>query len=88
MVICFGISWPASIVRSWRARTCKGKSLFFLIFILVGYICGVSAKLVSQNITYVFVFYCLNLVMVATDMVLYYRNWRMDQARERGELKD
>ena len=31
MIICFGLSWPISIRKSYTARTAKGKSLFFEI---------------------------------------------------------
>ena len=44
MIICFGLSWPISIRKSYTARTAKGKSLFFEIFLLVGYIFGVVRK--------------------------------------------
>ena len=76
MVICFGVSWPLSIMKSWRARTSKGKSLIFLLFIWAGYICGIISKLLADNITYVFVFYVINLVMVSCDVILYFRNYR------------
>jgi len=79
MVICFGLSWPASVLKSYRARTTKGKSLFFLCMIELGYVCGVASKLVSGNITYVFVFYVLNLILVGTDLALYFRNLRLDR---------
>lgn len=79
MVICFGISWPMSILKSYRARTSKGKSIVFLSFILTGYICGIAGKLLTGNITYVFAFYILNLVMVSCDCLLYFRNRRLDQ---------
>jgi len=81
MIISFGCSWPISILKSYRSGTAKGKSLPFLILIELGYVCGVLAKLISGNITYVFVFYCLNLVMVAADLALYWRNCRLDRQR-------
>lgn len=80
MVISFGISWPASIVKSYTSRTAKGKSLFFLGMILFGYGCGIVSKLISGNITYVFIFYVLNLLMVSVDMFLYFRNKHIDAA--------
>lgn len=80
MVISFGISWPASIIKSYTSRTAKGKSLFFLGMILFGYACGIASKLISGKITYVFIFYVLNFIMVSTDMVLYFRNKRIDAA--------
>ena len=83
MVILFGVSWPTSIIKSYRARTAKGKSLLFLCFIFFGYVCGITAKIISGNITYVFAFYVLNLLMVGTDIALYYRNRRLDAAAEK-----
>ena len=80
MVICFGISWPLSILKSWKSRTTKGKSLLFLFFIFTGYACGILSKLVGNNITYVFIFYVLNFVMVGTDIGLYFRNKRLETA--------
>jgi hypothetical protein len=81
MVICFGISWPANIIKAWRVRTAKGKSLVFLFFVESGYLCGILAKIVSWNITYVFLFYLLNFTLVAADIFLYFRNRRLDRER-------
>jgi len=77
MVISFGISWPASIFKSFTSRTAKGKSLFFMIMILFGYACGIASKLSSNKITYVFAFYVFNFVMVLIDLLLYFRNKRI-----------
>jgi len=79
MVLCFGVSWPVSIAKSWRCRTAKGKSPVFLVFIIVGYASGIVWKLLSGSITYVFWFYVLNLLMVAVDFGLYFRNARLDR---------
>ena len=84
MVILFGVSWPTSIIKSYRARTAKGKSLLFLCFIFFGYVCGITAKVISGNITYVFAFYVLNLLMVGADIALYFRNRRLDAAEKAG----
>ena len=84
MVIAFGISWPLSIVESLRSKTAKGKSLIFMLFIFVGYICGIISKIISGRITYVFVFYVLNLVMVGTDIVLYFRNRKFDREQKKN----
>ena len=80
MLICFGLSWPVSVLRSWRARTAKGKSLFFLCAIEAGYIVGIAAKFLSGNVSYVVAFYVLNLIMVAADIAVYFRNRRLDNA--------
>ena len=81
MVISFGISWPAAIAKSLRSRTAKGKSLIFICFVLFGYMCGIIAKLTAGTITYVFVFYVLNFLMVMTDLLLYIRNSKLDRER-------
>lgn len=86
MVICFGLSWPLSVLKSWKSRTAKGKSLMFEVFIWIGYLCGIVGKIVTGNITYVFLFYILNILMVSTDMILYFRNRVLDKkAGERGQ---
>ena len=82
MLICFGLSWPMSILRSWRARTAKGKSLFFLCAIELGYAAGIAAKLLSGNASFVVAFYALNCAMVAVDIAIYVRNRKLDEAYE------
>lgn len=79
MVICFGLSWPVSVWKSFKSRTAKGKSLFFEVFIVTGYILGLVGKTVSGNITYVFLFYILNILMVSADICLYFRNRALDR---------
>ncbi len=81
MVISFGISWPISIIKSYTSRTAKGKSLFFLFMILFGYSAGITSKLVSGKITYVFVFYVINFIMVGVDTALYFRNRKLDREK-------
>ena len=86
MILCFGASWPFNVYRSYRARTAKGKSLLFLILIEVGYIAGIAAKFMNpvymaeiDEKWYVLFFYFLNFAMVAADLVLYFRNRRLDR---------
>lgn len=79
MVICFGLSWPTSVLKSWRSRTAKGKSLTFEIFIWIGYVFGIAGKIMTHNITYVFIFYIWNILIVSVDMLLYFRNARLDK---------
>jgi hypothetical protein len=76
MVLSFGLSWPISISKTLKSKTAAGKSPVFIGLIVFGYICGIISKIVSQNITYVFVFYCINLVMTSFDLCLnlYYRH--------------
>ena len=82
MIVSFGASWPMNVMKSYKARTAKGKSLAFLLLILFGYVAGIASKLVSGTITYVFAFYVLNLVMVSVDLCLYFRNVKLDKERD------
>ncbi len=85
MVICFGLSWPTSIIKSYTSRTAKGKSIIFLCFVLVGYLFGIASKFLSGKLSYVVVFYIINLIMVSLDLCLYFRNRKLDQHNEREE---
>ena len=49
MLICFGLSWPFNIAKSLRSRTAKGKSLWFEVCIIVGYL--LAAQLRSVRLT-------------------------------------
>ena len=82
MIISFGISWPTSIHKSYTARSTTGKSLLFLFFIFVGYLFGIAAKLLTNNLNLAFWFYILNSVMVFTDICLYFRNRRIQRREE------
>lgn len=83
MVVSFGASWPFNVIKSYRARTTKGKSLLFLVLIFFGYICGIISKLTAESFKwYVLFFYVLNLIMVGADLLLYIRNSKLDKAAE------
>ncbi len=90
MVVSFGASWPFNVLKSYKARTTKGKSLLFLCLIFFGYIAGIASKLVVFNAKkwYVLFFYVLNLVMVGADLVLYYRNYLLDKKAAAEAKKD
>jgi len=80
MVVSFGASWPLNVLKSYNARTTKGKSLPFLVLIFFGYICGIISKLTAESFKwYVLFFYVLNLVMVGVDLLLYWRNYNLDK---------
>lgn len=84
MLLCFGAAWPMNIVKSLRSRTAGGKSVMFQWAILIGYICGITNKLIN-GADIVLALYILNFVMVATDTVLIYRNRALDRKRAAGE---
>lgn len=78
MLICFGAAWPFSIYKSWKSRSCAGKSVIFLYIVLVGYIAGILHKFL-YNPDAVVALYILNGLMVLVDILLYYRNARLEQ---------
>ena len=92
MVVSFGASWPLNVMKSYKARTTKGKSLGFLCLIFFGYIAGIISKLLNEAYMasfaskwYVLFFYVLNLIMVGTDLILYARNARLDKLAAKKE---
>ncbi len=80
MILSFGASWPINVTKAIRSRTAKGKSIIFDYLILFGYICGVISKVMFQNYNLAFWFYFPNIIMVVMDIVIYYRNKRLDAA--------
>lgn len=84
MVCLFGVSWPMNVIKSYKARTAKGKSIAFLLFIFIGYIFGIASKLTAENFKwYVLLFYFINIFMVSLDIILYIRNTGLDKKAER-----
>lgn len=73
MLICFGVSWPISVYKSWVSRKTGGKSLLFLLLIEFGYLVGLIGKLI-YNPSYVIAVYMINLLFVTADILLYFRN--------------
>ena len=93
MIVSFGASWPLNVIKSYRARTTKGKSLPFLCLILFGYVAGIISKFVNEAYMasfaskwYVLFFYFLNFIMVGADLILYFRNKKLDAQREKTNV--
>ena len=91
MIVSFGASWPLNVIKSYKARTTKGKSLAFLLLIFFGYIAGIISKFANDAYMaqigekwYVVFFYILNFIMVGADLLLYARNHRLDKMRGEG----
>ncbi len=83
MLICFGISWPVSVYKSWTSKSTKGKSLIFIFAIIIGYIAGITGKILGGQLNYVLALYILNLTFVSVDLALYFVN----KHRERVQPK-
>ena len=86
MIVSFGASWPLNVIKSYKARTTKGKSLAFLLLIFFGYIAGIASKLVNESYMaqigqkwYVLFFYVINFIMVGADLCMYVRNSKLDR---------
>lgn len=80
MLICFGAAWPLSILKSYRSKQTGGKSIFFLYVIFIGYLSGITHKLIDDR-DLVICLYVFNALMVGVDIALYRRNRKL----ERGE---
>ena len=88
-ILCFGLSWPISIHKSWTSRTAKGKSVLFEAILLLGYAVGILRKVIqvgqgaSGFLFYLgYAFYILNSIQICIDMLLYVRNRRLDRIRD------
>ena len=92
MLVCFGVSWPVSVVKSYRARTAKGKSILFLLAIWIGYVFGLAGKILlaveTGSIPYVLFIYAFNLIVVSLDLILYFRNLRLDKKAAGNGVKE
>jgi len=80
MLLCFGAAWPVSLYKSWKSRTNAGKSLWFLVSVLTGYVAGCLHK-VTYDMDPVVALYALNGLLVGADLLLYWRNARLQRAR-------
>lgn len=82
MLVCFGCSWPLNVVKAIKARSAKNMSLPFILLIISGYIAGITAKLLSHQISYVLIAYFINLAIVTVNLAVYFRNRRLDMEHE------
>lgn len=85
MLICFGCSWPINLIKNYKCRSAKGMSLPFILLLIIGYIAGISAKLIvgiNMHNVYVFLVYLLNLGMVTANLFVYVRNRALDRKAE------
>lgn len=79
MLVCFGLSWPINVIKAYKAGTASATSLPFILLIFTGYVAGISAKIISQQIGYVLIVYMLNLAIVFLNIVVYFRNTLLDK---------
>ena len=79
MLACFGLSWPISVYKSIKSKSTQGKSIVFIIAIIIGYISGIIGKIVNNQLTYVLIIYCFNLIVVSVDMALFFINCKNEK---------
>ena len=86
MLVAFGCSWPFNIIKSWRSRTAKGKSVIFEFIVVFGYLVGLLGKFITWHNTGVWAysiwFYFADIAMVTVDIILYFRNTALDRRAE------
>ena len=79
MLACFGLSWPISVYKSIKSKSTQGKSVVFIVAIIIGYISGIIGKIVNDQLTYVLIIYCFNLIVVSVDLVLFFINRKREK---------
>ena len=79
MLVCFSFSWPLNVVKAYKAKTAKGTSLPFIVLIIMGYVAGITAKMISGQVNYVLIAYLINLAIVSMNVVVYFRNVSLDK---------
>lgn len=85
MLICFGLSWPVSVYKSIKTKSTQGKSIVFIIAIIIGYISGVIGKIVNNQLSYVLIIYCVNLVVVMIDLSVFFVNRKNEMKKVEKE---
>ena len=86
MLICFGCSWPLSVIKNYKARSAKNMSLPFTLLIISGYIAGIIAKIMQGKFNYVLAVYILNLVIISLNIFVFVRNKHLD-FQNKGKLR-
>ena len=80
MLICFGMAWAFSIIKSFKSKSTNGKSIVFLIVLIIGYVAGIINKILYSN-DIVLYLYILNLSMVSIDAILWFRNKKYEKLK-------
>ncbi len=85
MIVSFGASWPINLRKNIKGKSTKGISLSFYLLIFAGYIAGIFSKFMNEAYMaqfaskwYVLVFYFFNLVMVGLNIIVYFRNKKLE----------
>lgn len=84
MLICFGLSWPISLIKNIKSHSAKNMSLRFTVLIIVGYFAGITSKILSGIINYVLMIYIFNVIVVCMNLVVYFVNKKYDKKLKLG----
>ena len=87
LLVCFGASWPFNVIKAYKARTTKGTSLPFMSLIDFGYVMGILKMVftfmdkngLDATQWVAFACYIINLALVTTGIVIYFRNKGLDK---------
>ena len=82
MLVCFGFSWPLSLMKNIKAHSAKNMSLPFILLIIFGYVAGITAKFLARKFNYVLIIYFLNLFIVSLNVPVFFINKRLDAGKE------
>ena len=91
MLASFGFSWPVNLIKALKSRSARGISVTFYYLILFGYAAGIISKLTNRTYMaaisskwYVLAMYVVNFCVVLCNIIVYYRNKRLDGSRNTG----
>lgn len=87
MLICFGIGWPVSIIKSLKTKVVIGKSPLFMAILLLGYTCGITHKIIYSR-DWIIALYALNLIMILVDLALYFKYLPDNKALRKAEVRN
>ncbi|XWN30187.1 MAG: hypothetical protein ROR55_22280 [Devosia sp.] len=74
MLLCFSVGWYWSIVHMLRVKVASGKSVMFVLLVIVGYACGVVSRTLlwieTEEFSLVLIVYVWNLIVTIIDIFL------------------
>lgn len=86
MMVCFGASWPFQVVKTYKSKEVKGKSIHFLWLVEIGYVLGMLHHILYAPDTVIYL-YLLNFILVGTDMILYYKYKKLPHNKVQKNVK-
>ena len=72
MMVCFGASWPFQVMKTYKTKNVKGKSILFLSLVELGYVLGMLHHILYAPDKVIYL-YLLNFMLVGADTILYFK---------------